>query len=125
MRTRIFPCDVAALRGSGQAAVRVADKYDVIVGIVHPGIVRAHQQRQGFPPSAPPVVDERAQRVEAVAFLVPRDGGLLFGVDVHQRGLHVDDQRVVFPGHRGGRLFHFFVGKVDNEPPTPWTRFSA
>ena len=96
--------DVATTLGSGQGTVGGPDQGDVVVGVVRPGVTRAHQHGQRFATQARAPescrIDERGQWVEAVATLVGRCGMFFVGVDVDQRGIDVDDQRIS-PGRAG------------------------
>ena len=81
------------LSDRGVAARAFAGDGDVVGGRVGAGVPGPQQHLQRFAGAGGSVVDEGAQRMEAVAAFERRPGVLLVRVRGHERGVQVDDQR--------------------------------
>jgi hypothetical protein len=82
----------------------VAQHGDVVGDGVGPGVAPPQQNRQRLPGALGSVVEERAQRMEAEPALERWGGLLLLRVRGHQRGIHVDHQRIGGAAAVVGRL---------------------
>jgi len=81
--------------GKRQLCQRFGDDADVVGGGVTAGVARTQRQGQRFPGACVAVVDERAERMMPEALLIRRGCVFFLRVRGHQRGIEVDDQRIL------------------------------